>query len=67
MQIVGLATNTKFLDDLASHREFVNGNVHTGFIDQYYDVSYILSSGEEMSVGTFNIPLRAYMFVSDYA
>ena len=35
---MGLATNTKFLDDLASHKEFVNGNVHTGFIDQYYDV-----------------------------
>ena len=38
-QIVGLATNTKFLDDLAGHREFEKANVHTGFIDQHYDVS----------------------------
>ncbi|CAH1779493.1 unnamed protein product [Owenia fusiformis] len=34
--IVGLNTNIKFLDDLASHPQFVAGNVHTGFIDQYY-------------------------------
>ena len=36
---MGLATNTKFLDDLAGHREFEKANVHTGFIDQHYDVS----------------------------
>ena len=40
-QIVGLATNTKFLDDLAGHQEFEKAKVHTGFIDQYYNVSIV--------------------------
>ncbi|XP_076344067.1 methylcrotonoyl-CoA carboxylase 1 [Tachypleus tridentatus] len=33
--IVGLNTNITFLMDLASHREFLNGNVHTDFISMY--------------------------------
>ncbi|XP_022088008.1 methylcrotonoyl-CoA carboxylase subunit alpha, mitochondrial-like [Acanthaster planci] len=35
--IVGLKTNIRFLDDLAKHPEFIQGNVHTGFIPQYED------------------------------
>ncbi|ELU18344.1 hypothetical protein CAPTEDRAFT_225318 [Capitella teleta] len=36
-QIVGLATNIRFLDDLAGHKDFAAANVHTGFIDEHYD------------------------------
>ena len=36
-QIVGLNTNVRFLDDLASHPEFSAGNVNTSFIDNYYN------------------------------
>jgi 3-methylcrotonyl-CoA carboxylase alpha subunit len=32
-----LATNIRFLDDLAGHKEFAAADVHTGFIDQHYD------------------------------
>ncbi|KAJ6644763.1 hypothetical protein lerEdw1_013578 [Lerista edwardsae] len=35
--IVGLSTNVDFLLNLAAHREFESGNVHTNFITQYYD------------------------------
>ncbi len=35
-QIVGLSTNIRFLGSLASHPQFVSGEVHTGFIDQHY-------------------------------
>ena len=35
LQIVGLATNIQFLDDLAGHSEFAAGNVHTGFIEEH--------------------------------
>ncbi|XP_071492731.1 methylcrotonoyl-CoA carboxylase subunit alpha, mitochondrial-like [Diadema antillarum] len=34
-QIVGLKTNIRFLDDLAKHPEFKEGNVHTDFIPQH--------------------------------
>ncbi|KAK2155693.1 hypothetical protein LSH36_233g03023 [Paralvinella palmiformis] len=34
--IVGLTTNIRFLEDLASHPSFESGDVHTGFIDQHY-------------------------------
>ena len=37
LQIVGLNTNIRFLDDLASHPQFVAGDVNTGFIDEFYD------------------------------
>ena len=32
LQVVGCTTNTKFLKKLASHQEFIAGNVETGFI-----------------------------------
>lgn len=35
-QIVGLNTNVQFLDDLAGHKSFIAGQVHTGFITQHY-------------------------------
>lgn len=35
IQIVGLKTNIRFLDDLAKHPEFGKGNVNTDFIPQY--------------------------------
>jgi 3-methylcrotonyl-CoA carboxylase alpha subunit len=34
--IVGLATNISFLDTLAGHPKFAEGDVHTGFIDQHH-------------------------------
>lgn len=34
--IVGLETNTQFLDSLANHSSFIEGDVHTSFIDQHY-------------------------------
>lgn len=34
--IVGLDTNIKFLSDLASHPKFVEGEVHTGFIEEHH-------------------------------
>lgn len=37
LQIAGLETNVNFLLDLASHPEFVAGNVHTNFIRDHYD------------------------------
>ncbi|EDV29275.1 uncharacterized protein TRIADDRAFT_18834 [Trichoplax adhaerens] len=33
--VVGLNTNLRFLTDLASHPEFIAGNVHTGFIQEH--------------------------------
>lgn len=33
--IVGLKSNVRFLDSLAAHPEFQEGNVHTGFIPQH--------------------------------
>jgi len=35
--IVGLSTNINFLGTLASHPQFENADVHTGFIDEHYD------------------------------
>ena len=35
--ISGLSTNINFLMDLASHPEFIQGNVDTEFIPRYYD------------------------------
>ncbi|CAH0556999.1 unnamed protein product [Brassicogethes aeneus] len=35
--IAGLETNVNFLLDLAKHKEFEAGNVHTNFIEDYYD------------------------------
>lgn len=35
-QIAGLDTNVNFLIDLASHAQFREGNVHTGFIDEHF-------------------------------
>jgi 3-methylcrotonyl-CoA carboxylase alpha subunit len=35
--IAGLATSVNFLMDLASHPEFVAGNVDTEFIPRHYD------------------------------
>jgi len=35
--IVGLGTNLDFLTRLASHPQFQKADVHTGFIDEYYD------------------------------
>ena len=35
--IQGLSTNVNFLMDLASHPEFVAGNVDTEFIPRHYD------------------------------
>nr|CAG4649997.1 EOG090X02EP [Sida crystallina] len=35
--IVGLNTNVDFLMQLSSHGKFVEGDVHTSFIDQHYD------------------------------
>ncbi|XP_033638186.1 methylcrotonoyl-CoA carboxylase subunit alpha, mitochondrial-like [Asterias rubens] len=35
--IVGLKTNIRFLDDLAKHPEFIQANVHTGFIPLHED------------------------------
>ncbi|CAD5114772.1 DgyrCDS3816 [Dimorphilus gyrociliatus] len=43
-KIVGLANNISFLDNLASHPEFQNANVHTGFIPQYYDNLFVKKS-----------------------
>ncbi|XP_046388913.1 methylcrotonoyl-CoA carboxylase subunit alpha, mitochondrial [Ischnura elegans] len=34
--IVGLNTNVEFLMDLCSHPDFIQGNVHTDFIDEHY-------------------------------
>lgn len=34
-QVVGLDTNIKFLTDLARHPRFVEGDVHTDFIEVY--------------------------------
>eukprot|EP00795_Rhopilema_esculentum_P016758 gene16758-8218_t len=34
--VVGLDTNIKFLSDLASHPNFVDGDVHTGFIEEHH-------------------------------
>jgi 3-methylcrotonyl-CoA carboxylase alpha subunit len=36
LQIVGVDTNLDFLLDLCYHSEFVSGNVHTNFIEQYH-------------------------------
>ncbi|KAJ3122503.1 Methylcrotonoyl-CoA carboxylase subunit alpha, mitochondrial [Physocladia obscura] len=36
-EVVGLNTNIEFLKKLASHPEFINGDVETGFIKKYYD------------------------------
>lgn len=33
--IVGVNTNIQFLDDLARNKNFVDGHVHTGFIEQH--------------------------------
>ncbi|KAK3926835.1 Methylcrotonoyl-CoA carboxylase subunit alpha, mitochondrial [Frankliniella fusca] len=35
--IVGLETNVNFLMTLCQHKEFQKGNVHTGFIPEYYE------------------------------
>jgi len=35
--IVGLNTNVDFLMQLAAHEKFVEGDVHTDFIEQHYD------------------------------
>ena len=35
--IIGLNTNVDFLMQLSSHGKFVEGDVHTSFIDQHYD------------------------------
>lgn len=34
---MGLNTNIRFLDNLASHEAFRSGDVHTGFIGQHYE------------------------------
>ncbi|CAL7942812.1 unnamed protein product [Xylocopa violacea] len=34
--IAGLDTNIEFMKDLCSHRNFCQGQVHTGFIDEHY-------------------------------
>ena len=41
LQIVGLGTNIRFLDDLAGHPEFQLGHVHTGFIAQHRDGLFV--------------------------
>ncbi|EDW16650.1 methylcrotonoyl-CoA carboxylase subunit alpha, mitochondrial [Drosophila mojavensis] len=38
--ISGLETNINFLIDLASHPEFQQANVHTGFIDEHFDTLF---------------------------
>ncbi|XP_067634408.1 methylcrotonoyl-CoA carboxylase subunit alpha, mitochondrial isoform X2 [Eurosta solidaginis] len=38
--ITGLETNIKFLIGLASHPEFQQENVHTGFIDEHFDTLF---------------------------
>lgn len=34
---MGLNTNVQFLDDLAGSDGFIQGQVHTGFIQQHHD------------------------------
>lgn len=36
-EIVGPDTNIQFLRRLATHKNFINGEVHTGFIPQHFD------------------------------
>ncbi|KAJ3075460.1 Methylcrotonoyl-CoA carboxylase subunit alpha, mitochondrial [Podochytrium sp. JEL0797] len=36
-EVVGLNTNIEFLKRLASHQEFIDGNVETGFIPKFYN------------------------------
>ncbi|KAH8306160.1 hypothetical protein KR018_002799, partial [Drosophila ironensis] len=51
LQISGLDTNINFLIDLASHPQFQQANVHTGFIDEHFDTLFppIVISPQQVS------------------
>ena len=53
---LGLSTNVNFLMDLASHPEFVAGNVDTEFIPRHYDSLF-----PEKSLQVINIYLEMKM------
>lgn len=48
LQVAGLQTNVNFLLDLASHPEFVSGNVHTNFIKENHNSLFLTKSVDEI-------------------
>nr|CAG4641521.1 EOG090X02EP [Eurycercus lamellatus] len=49
--IVGLNTNVDFLIQLSSHPQFVQGDVHTDFIDQHHDQLFPVKTITDQLVG----------------
>lgn len=49
-QVVGPSTNIEFLKALASHPEFIEGHVETGFIKKHYDELFPILGVESTSV-----------------
>ncbi|MFZ5843074.1 MAG: acetyl/propionyl/methylcrotonyl-CoA carboxylase subunit alpha [Pseudomonadota bacterium] len=57
-EIVGLTHNIKFLHALASHPEFIAGNVDTGFIKRHNDVLFPAApalTNEELAIAALHI------------
>lgn len=57
-EIVGLQHNIQFLTALASHPEFINGNVDTGFIKRYAEQLFVKPaqiSCEELAIAALHI------------
>jgi len=48
--IVGLNTNVNFLMELASHKKFIEGDVHTSFIEQHYDELFPVEKVEDQFI-----------------